>query len=504
MHYKKLLLIFTLFAASCSKFDLGDYLHGNKTKEDPSNFTEIASLDIGDAGAAEISAYDPLTKRLFVVNNAATNKIDVINLADPASPAVISSIDVLPYGGLVNSVAVNDGYLAAAIESVNKQQPGKVVVFKTSDYSLVKSVNVGALPDMVTFSPDGRFILTANEGEPNTDYTQDPVGSVSVIDVKKSFSVVNIDFASFATQQPALQSKGLRVFGLNASFAQDMEPEYVVVSDNSQTAWVTLQENNGIARIDLQSKKVTDIFPLGFKNYTTASNAIDPSDRDNKISFNGWPVKGMYQPDAIGLIMDNGVPYLFTANEGDVREYNAFNEAKRTGSLILDKSAFPNAASLILPEQLGRLNVTTTLGDKDGDKDYDELYSFGARSFSVWNGNTGSLAFDSKNDLEQKAVSAGLYDDGRSDDKGVEPEGLTTGTVGNTNLVFIGLERADAVAVYDVNNPAAPRFLQILKTGDAPEGVLFISAKDSPNKQSLLIISSEDDGVIKIYTPAKK
>jgi hypothetical protein len=505
MRYPNLLLaICCISLFSCSKFDL-DYFkkHDKVDSEDPSNFSEVASLDIGDAGAAEISAYDPKTVRLFVVNNGTVNKIDVIDFKNLPALTVIKSIDMAPYGGLVNSVSVSDGLLAAAIESVNKQQPGKVVIFRTSDYSEVKIIPVGALPDMVTFSPDGKYILTANEGEPSADYLTDPVGTVSIISVKQDFSVVNIDFSSFAGSQTMLQNGGLRVFGPNAGFVQDMEPEYVAVSDDSRTAWVTLQENNAIAMIDLQSKSVTKIFPLGFKNYNVTQNGIDPSDRDSKVSFGEWPVKGMFQPDGIAFLMKEGLPFLFTANEGDVREYNAFNEAKRIGSLTLDPTVFPNAPSLLLPEQLGRLNVTSTLGDIGKDNDFDELYSFGARSFSVWNGNTGALVYDSKNELEQKSLEHFFYDDGRSDDKGVEPEGITLGVVGNRNIAFVGLERADAVAIYDVTNPANPKFLQIVQSGDGPEGVLFISAKESPIKQSLLVVSSENDGVIKIYTPAK-
>lgn len=502
MNLKNLLLVICCFSLfSCSKFDL-DYIknHDKETKEDPSSFSEIASLDIGDVGAAEIAAYDQKTKRLFVVNNGTTNKIDVIGLQNFSGLSVIASIDVMPYGGLVNSVAVHDGLLAAAIESVNKQEAGKVVVFKTSDYSVVKIISVGALPDMIAFSPDGKYIVTANEGEPDTDYLNDPLGTVSIISVKQQFSVINVDFSSFENAKSSLQNKGLRVFGPNASFAEDMEPEYVAISDDSRTVWVTLQENNAIAKIDLLSKTVTSIFPLGFKNYDTNDNAIDPSDRDTKIAFNKWPVKGMYQPDAIAVLTDKGIPYLFTANEGDVREYNAFNEAKRIGSLSLDAAVFPTAASLLLPEQLGRLNVTTTLGDEGKDNQFEALYSFGARSFSVWNGHSGLLVYDSKNELDKKTAGSLFYDDGRSDDKGAEPEGLTLGFVGKKNLAFIGLERADAVAIYDVTNPAHPAFLQLLKTGDAPEGVLFIPAKESPNKQSLLVVSSENDGVIKIYT----
>ena len=155
---------------------------------------------------------------------------------------------------------------------------------------------------------------------------------------------------------------------------------------------------------------------------------------------------------------------------------------------------------------MGRLNVNSTLGNIDGGNDYEALYSLGARSFSVWNGLSGSLVWDSKNELEKKAVAANFYDDDRSDSKGVEPEGITIGIMnkGNVNkrtLAFIGMERADAVAIYDVSNPVQPVFLQILKTGDAPEGILFISEYDSPTKKSLLVVSSENDGTVKIYTP---
>ncbi|PWV49594.1 choice-of-anchor I family protein [Chitinophaga sp. S165] len=494
------LLPFAILAmlAACSK-DEQPNNNPPVVNEDPATFAEIGTLDIGEAGAAEISAYDPGTKKLFVVNNGGVNKIDVIDMTDPSKMKKIDSI--LTNSGAVNSVSVSNGKLAAAIEALDKQQPGKVTVYNTSDYKEIKTIATGALPDMVTFSPDGNYILTANEGEPNAAYTNDPVGSVSVISVNNNYSVVNIDFSSFASQQSALQEKGLRVFGPNATFAQDMEPEYVTISPDSKTAWVTLQENNAIAKIDLTTKTATDIFPLGFKDYNKTENGIDVSDKDDAVTFAKWPVKGIYQPDAIAVLQNGGIPYLFTVNEGDVREYDAFKEADRIKNISLDPVAFPNAAELKNDAMLGRLNITKTLGDANGDGLYETLYSFGARSFSVWNGTTGTQVYDSKNELEQKANTAGYYDDGRSDDKGVEAEGIALGQVGTKNIAFIGMERADAIAVYDVTVPTAPGFLQILKSGDAPEGVLFVAAKDSPTGKSLLIVSSEDDGVLKVYTP---
>ncbi len=497
---KFLLPICILFFLSCKK---------NKTDttpiltEDASTFKEIASLTIGGLGAAEISTYDPLTKRLFTVNNSTTNQIDVIDFANPASPQKIAIINLTNYGGAVNSLDVRDGKLAAALEASNKQAAGKVVVFNTATYAEIKVITVGALPDMITYSPDGNFILTANEAEPSADYTNDPAGTVSIIMVNQNYAVTTIDFSAFLSQQNTLMSNGLRIFSPTNNFVNDIEPEYITVAEDSKTAWVTLQENNAIAVLDLTTKTFTKILPLGFKDYNAADNKIDVSDLDNAKTLANWQLKGMYQPDAIAVLNNNGVPYLFTANEGDAREYTAFSEVKRVKTLNLDATVFPNAATLKLDPQMGRLNVTNKLGDTDNDGDMDVLYSFGARSFSVWNGLTGSLVYDSKNELDAKAIAENVYDDARSDDKGAEPEGITIGKVGNKTIAFIGLERVDAVALYDVTIPTNPIFIKMLKCGDAPEGVLFIPASKSPTNESLLVVSSENDGVIKVYKADK-
>lgn len=468
--------------------------------EDPASFSEIGEIMLtGGAGAAEISAYDSDTKRLFVVNNAGNSRVDVINLENPSSPVYIQSIDITSFGGGVNSVAVKNGVLAAAVEANVKQDNGQVVLFNTNTLDLIKQVQVGALPDMVTFSPDGAFILSANEGEPNSDYTVDPNGSVSVISVADNYNVMTLDFTPFNNSQAELEAKGFRVFGPNATLAMDAEPEYITVSDDSKTAWVSLQENNAIAKVDLVSKSITDISPLGFKDHTKSGNELDASDEDNAVLFATWPVKGIYLPDALASFSVNGTNYIISANEGDAREYDAFEEEERVKNLTLDATAFPNAADLQKDENLGRLKITTTMGDTDGDGDFDELYSFGGRSFSIWNGNTGAQVYDSGSELEKQLTTASLYPDDRSDDKGVEPEGVTVGKVNNKTIAFVGSERADAVLLFDVTNPSQPQFLQVLKTGDAPEGIIFISADNSPTKKSLLIVSSEDDGVVKVF-----
>lgn len=490
-----LLLIFS----SCEKEQVEFPLEFTQL-EDLGGYTEIASIGLGGLGAAEITAFDPITKTLFAVNNGTTNKIDVIDISNPSSISVVKSISMQPYGGFVNCVDVKNGMLAAAIESTNKQQPGKLVVFDTKTLREIANIATGALPDMVTFSPDGNFILTANEGEPNDAYTDDPAGSVTIVNVKNGFSSTTIDFSGFASRLPELASKGLRVYGPGKNFATDIEPEYITVSQDSRTAWVSLQEANAIAQIDIRSATFYWMMPLGFKNYL--GHKIDASDRDNMITFSPYPIFGMYEPDAIANMEYGGKTYLFTANEGDSREYAGFNEMKRVADLKLDPVAFPDG-DIKLPTRAGRLDVTTTLGDTDGDGDYDALYSLGARSFSIWDASTGAQVWDSNEELDIRARDLGLYDDARSDDKSVEPEAITLGRIGYKTIAIVGMERADAFAIYDVTNPLSPKFEKMYKTGDAPEGILFIPASKSPIGQSLIVVSSENDGLVKIYKTTK-
>jgi len=209
-------------------------------------------------------------------------------------------------------------------------------------------------------------------------------------------------------------------------------------------------------------------------------------------------------PDAISHFSANNIPYFVTANEGDAREYTANTDIKRMKDMTLDATVFPDAATLKLEPNLGRLNLIADMGDTDGDGDLDEMVAFGARSFTIWNGNTGKIVYDSKNDVDKKTNELGTYDDKRSDDKGSEPEAVVVAKMGNQNILFVGLERSDAFMTYDVTNPASPQYLQTVKTGDAPEGVLFIPASKSPTKRSLLVVSSEGDGTIKIYQPDLK
>ena len=163
---------------------------------------KIGAYDSGvfGASAAEIPAFDAKSKRGFIVN-AQKGAVDVIDMTDPAKPEHIGTIDatkLLP-GASINSVAVHEGLVAVAVQAATKTDKGLLALYKASDLSLLGQAEVGALPDMLTFTPDGQTVLVANEGEPSDDYQIDPEGSISVVDVRDPAKPVvrTADFKAF-------------------------------------------------------------------------------------------------------------------------------------------------------------------------------------------------------------------------------------------------------------------------------------------------------------------
>ncbi len=463
-----------------------------------SHFSTASTFNLGD-GVPEISAYDAVTQKVFSTNSDAA-QVDVIDISDVNNPQQSETIDITAFGGNVNSVACKNGFLAIAVEAVTATDNGSVLIFNTSDLTTpVAQVTAGALPDMVTFTPDGNYVISANEGEPNDDYTIDPPDTITVIDMS-NYSATQVTFDAFNANEAALEAEGFRVFGPGANLSTDVEPEYIAVSSNSQTAYIALQENNGIAKLDIASKTITDIYPLGTKDYSEAF--FDLSDRDDEVgNLNNWPVLSFYQPDAIDYFEIGGIGYIISANEGDARDYDGYSEEDRCNDLNLDPIAYPDAATLQLEENLGRLKVTTANGDIDGDGDIDQIYGYGGRSFSIWS-TTGDLLFDSGNEFTLKTLyEFGSYPENRSDDKGTEPESVTTYSDGTNTFAIIGLERSGDVLIYNINDIYNPRFVQRLRN-TSPEGLLIVSAEDSPNGKILLIVSNEfaDDATLNIYT----
>jgi len=486
---------------------------------------------IFDDSAAEIPAYDAANFQLFVTN-AADGTVDVLDVADPHHPVKSFSIPAIG----ANSVAVFGSTVAIARENANKQLDGFVDFYDTAG-NFLKTVTAGPLPDMLTFTPDGSKLLVANEGEPNDDYTVDPMGSISIIDLSSGVlnaTEMKATFTHLDGTEAALRSQGVRIFGPNASASQDLEPEYIAVSPDGGTAFVTLQENNAVAIVDIANKTVTDVKALGFKDHNDPANQLDPSNKDGGNNIGNWPVLGMYQPDAIASYEVGGQTYYVTANEGDARDYDGFSEEVRVNDLTLDPTAYPNASDLQMNEQLGRLKTTTALGDTDGDNDVDQVYSYGARSFSIWD-DSGNLVWDSGDDFETitaATIPTGFNanndqagNDSRSDDKGPEPEAVIVVDYQGMKLAFVANERVSTIMVYDITDPLAPQFIemvdnrdfsvvfdedgdgdpdptaaQLLAAGDlGPEGLLFIPIADSPIDTPLLVVTNEVSGTTTIW-----
>ena len=477
-------------------------------------------------GASEITAYDSLSQRLFVTN-AQSDTIDLLDVSDPTTPSLFKQVDISGFGSDLNYVSAKNGLVAAALDGDTRQDAGSVVIFDNKG-TFLKQIKVGPRPDTVAFTSDGHKLVVANEGTPSDDYSIDPEGSVSVIDLLPGLDQAAAKTADFKRFNRAQLDKSVRVFGPGASVAQDLEPENVTVTPDGKTAYVPLQENNAIAVVDLEKNKVTDIFGLGFKDHSKPENALDASNEDGGINIRTYDnLFGIYQPDGIAAYEANGETYVVVANEGDARVYpdsdtdtleegEIFEEEERVKDLELDPAAFPDGTQD--EAALGRLKVTKTLGDANGDGLYEQLYAFGGRSFSIYD-SKGNQVFDSGSDFERilAAQAPELFNvdidaedgveterevDGRSDDKGPEPESLSVGKIGDRTYAFISLERSNGVFTYDITDPSKASFVAFtpVKTGDiSPEGNIFISAEDSPNGRPLIVLSNEVSGTTTLY-----
>lgn len=532
MRVRTLLVAAAVLVAACtpdrpSAPDAGDAVESlapslRSAASDPTPGTialrKIGEFAGGGAAAAEITAYDHVSKRLFVVNGA-LGSVDVLDMRDPAAPTRVATISVAAIGASANSVAAHGGVVAVAVEAAVKTDPGAVAFYRATTLELLSVARVGALPDMVAFTPDGRTLVVANEGEPNEAYTVDPEGSVSVIDVRNAHRprVRTAGFAHLNAFVDAYRRAGVRVYGPGASLAQDLEPESVAISEDGRLAYVTLQENNAMAVVSIDAAAVRWLAPLGHKDHSLAGNGMDASDRDGAIDIRPRPVLGMYQPDAIAAYEVRGQTYLVMANEGDARDWAGLQEEARVSTLPLNPAIFTDArcgGPCASNAQLGRLNVTNQHGRNPTTGQFDSLFVFGARSFSIrrpW----GALVWDSGDQLEQRttalpnvlfnASSSGNTRDDRSDNKGPEPEGVVLGQLGRKTFAFVGLERVGGVMIYDVSDPHHPAFVSYTNTragaaGDrGPEGLTFIPARRSPSRRPLLVVGNEVSGTTAIF-----
>lgn len=485
----------------------------------------LSSFSNGAEGtnSAEIVAYDPTTERLFIANSIGA-KLDIVNFSDPSTPTLLNSISMTSYGN-INSLTVHDGVVAAAVENSTPQSNGFVVFFD-ADGTFISQVEVGAMPDMITFNNDHTKVVVACEGEPNTTYASDPEGSIAIIDLTPGYASLtnaNVAIAGFTAyngQEAALRAQGIRIFGPGSTAAQDFEPEYITIADDNQTAFVSLQENNAMAVVNLATATVTEIRPLGLVDYSV-DHGLDASDQTAGVYISSIPVKGTFMPDALAHATIAGSEYIFSANEGDAREYTAITDVARLSATSLDATVFPDQQILKHNQFLGRLNALQATGDTDNDGDKDEIHLLGTRSFSIWNAVTGALVFDSKDLLEQITSThptlSGLFNasntsgsavsKNRSDDKGPEPEGVATAFINGNHYLFVSLERVGGVLTFNVDNPTAPvysgyynnRTVAVNGPDRGAEGIIYISAADSPNGKDLVLLANEISSTLSVY-----
>ncbi|ROS05623.1 hypothetical protein EDC56_1169 [Sinobacterium caligoides] len=540
-----------------------------------------------DQGMAEIVSFHAASQSILVIN-AAASRVDILDaseldseaLSEPTSNSNLSRRSQLDVGadveqavtgftsGGINSVAVNGNLMAVAVENDARQADGFIAFYQLDNLgaaTFISAVEAGALPDNVQISSDGRWVVSANEGEPSGDYSNDPEGSISVIAVTDGspaseasqlrFNEFNSD-GSRAAELPA----GVRISHPGATVAQDLEPEYVAFSADNSTAYVSLQENNAIAVIDLDNPHIERIFALGSIDHGAVDNGLDASNKDacdeddiadGKCSTvnDGINIRryqhlyGLPMPDSIASYSLNDTRYVVTANEGDSREYSystdeasceaaghdyddgscfSWVDEKRIGKLDLDASIFDS--SLQDNAQLGRLKVMRDQG-RNASGEYEALYAFGGRSFSIFNADSGERVFNSGDDFEQITAtqlgSQGFNNnndenafDNRSDDKGPEPEALAIGLIDERHYAFIGLERTGGIMLYDITEPSSPRFLEytlnrnldsdieneLASAGDlGPEGMKFVEAAHSPTGHPLLLVGNEVSGTTSVY-----
>ncbi|EKU47102.1 choice-of-anchor I family protein [Staphylococcus massiliensis] len=498
---------------------------------------ETGRYDSGAAfgeGGAEIVKYNKHNGYAYSINGHELS-LDIIDVKNQKEGNIdlVKRIKLSEFGieaSDLTSVGVHPSgeYIAVSAPAKDKTDKGHVVLFN-KEGEHIKDLEVGSLPDMVTFSKDGKKLMVANEGEPSDDYKTNPEGSVSVIDTEKKPESISQDDVHTLPFTKDNLPEDLRQVGPNKEDDYlNAEPEFISVDDNNQFAYVTLQESNALAKVDIQSNEIVDVKSMGYKDYSSKRNRLDASDKDDKHQLKHQPVLGMYQPDGIATYQKDGKTYVLTANEGDAQDYEGYSEETRVEDLKdqthlkakhydgYGQKKLDNMADhkIFDEDSLGRLKVTKSHPFKDGDK-HEAFVTYGGRSFSVYDTNLSQI-FDSGDDLEKQTKKHApdrfnaeyeskeeFEADKRSDNKGPEAESVEVGEVNGKTYAFVGLERTGGVMVYDISNPKHPKYVQYIYNKEnkdiSPEGITFIDKKDSPNGKPMLMVAHELTGTVTTY-----
>lgn len=452
---------------------------------------------------------------LYNPDNSTRNNSDVIRILgiDPATGEPVSEYIYLLEDNKFNghkasrvdkigdAVYLGDG-LFAIIErdsSMPEEERGKKYLFV---------IDINNATNILGTELSNKMTSTGEEDKTLEMMTADDLKAADINPVFK-IKMVNLPSLGYLVSDKA---EGLAVFPFG--------------DDDEDIAFAVLNDND----FGLAGAGVTDNSQLGIITFDEMAYAFDASNRDDAIKLNNWPVWGTYQPDGIHSYVSNGRNYIVTANEGDARDYDGYSEEERVKDLTLDPDYFEEIDELQMDGNLGRLNTTTALGDIDGDGEHEYIFSYGARSMSIFD-EYGNLVFDTGNEIS--LVTAELYPDhfnsnddydsfdSRSDDKGAEPENLDIGIINDRTYAFLCLERIGGFMIYDITDVKDVQFIDYINRRDfevafnaddgitedqfdaigdiGPEGMLFIPADDSPNGQNLLITSNEITGSTSIF-----
>jgi len=506
---------------------------------------------VSTPGGGEVVSFDPNTNRLLSTTSLAgiNHQIDAYSLLangtlTPATPTFLNSVFGAANTSSISSVYSDSrGFGVATVIPTAKGASdfGRLAFFDPSTGTVFHTVDLGYHPDHVSSTPDGTKLLIANEGEYGSTDSAVPeavnrAGSVTVVDLS------SVTSGNFLTQIPSLGATNVATYEFTApnlavgvtidgtrnnrldtlsvktADAADIEPEFITATNDK--AFITLQENNAIATLNLTGPDVGKYTAIN--NLGTITTVIDASDRDPQnggttaININDT-VAGLPMPDTIVSFSKGGVTYLATANEGDNRVDDADRVRGASAGIDTTDGGLGDvfySGSLSSSAGIGRLYLSNIDGNVDGDGAIDVPTTIGTRSFSIYNSANGTRVFDSGSMIEEYSrlndpttFNLDVEDDSisqidkRSDNKGPEPEALAFGSIDGRDFIFLGAERQNGIYQFDVTDFSNISIVGYFNTftsgldsgGDfiSPETIRFIAASDNITGQNLLIVGYE-------------
>ncbi|BFZ12926.1 hypothetical protein BsWGS_15965 [Bradybaena similaris] len=501
----------------------------------PYNVTSAGPQYNLSSDAVEQISYDAKEKIVYAGGYEVIHVIDVGN----ANKLELLYSKFVPGLDLTDVEVCGDYVFVSADNDINRLD-GQLLVYKThkkqgnTTMQLLKSVPVGPGPDNIYPRAGCKSVIVALEAEAFFDDAGkfvDPEGAVTIVSWPNGVegteqTLKKMDFKAFNSKVTELLPTGVRFVYRenNNTFSADVEPEYIALDPEANKAYVCLQENNAVAVVDLSTETVTQIHGLGYKQW----GVLDASDRDLGIQLSYWPIRAWYQPDAIQFVSWKGRKLVVSANEGDLKKYSNFREYLRGKQFTGLGDQIPDVMKTWLQEdsQLGKLKMSK-LDGKDEKGLYQALYTYGARSFSIWDAADGfRRIYDSGSDIEKHTAFQCPYAfntegddiDAKSDSKGPETESLAVGQIGDRMFFFVGNENPGTILVYSVGDDVTqPRFETIFCDGlpdnkktlqekfDAreifaldPEDIKFVTGPESPTGSPVLIVAGSVSGTVSV------